>query len=52
VVVNPPADAIVPYLPEGYTKVQRGGTEYYLFAGTYYLPYYEGDRLVFMVTYF
>ncbi len=52
VVVNAPEGAIVPYLPEGYTALQRDGREYYEFAGTYYVPYYAGDQLVFMATYF
>ncbi len=35
--------------PAGYTTVVVTGTTYYVHDGVYYKPYYEGDKVVYVV---
>ena len=44
-----PVDATVVYLPEGYTAVVKDGTKYYVYAGVYYVPYYEEGEVIYKV---
>ena len=47
--INPPAGAIVPYLPGDATRTTVNGTEYYRYANVYYRPYYLEGQLVYEV---
>jgi hypothetical protein len=50
VVVEPPADTSVTYLPPGYEEVTVAGTKYMKLGSTYYRPYYEGDEVTYVVS--
>ena len=49
VVVEGPEGAQVTYLPTDYTVETVNNVEYYLYAGTYFKPYYMGNQQVFVV---
>ena len=49
VVVEPPVGAIVPTLPDGAEQKTVGGADYFVYAGTYYQPFYSGSNVVYMV---
>jgi hypothetical protein len=36
-------------LPVGYQTVVVTGTTYYIYDGVYYKPYYEGDKIIYVV---
>jgi hypothetical protein len=48
-VVAPPVGATVQSLPKGAKKTEVGGTEYYVYAGTYYQVFHSGSKVVYMV---
>ena len=49
-VVEPPAGATVPYVPEGAVEKKVGGETYFVAGTTYYKAFYSGSDVVYMVT--
>jgi hypothetical protein len=49
VVVESPTGAIVPTLPDGAEQKSIGGADYFVYAGTYYQPFYSGSNVVYLV---
>ena len=48
-VVAPPIGATVPTLPKDAKKSTIGGTDYYVYAGTYYQVFHSGSKVIYMV---
>ena len=49
-VVEPPAGATVPYVPEGAVEKKVDGETYFVAGTTYYKAFYSGSDVVYMVT--
>ena len=49
-VVAPPIGATVTMLPEDAEEKMVGKTKYFLYAETWYKPFYSGDDVVYMVS--
>ncbi|WP_024750187.1 DUF6515 family protein [Crocosphaera subtropica] len=52
VVVAPPVDAVVSYLPDGCTSTQMNGTQYFDCSGIYYQMVYQNGTTVYQVVEF
>ncbi len=48
-IVAPPLGATVDSLPDGATSETVKGTAYFVYASTYYRPFYSGSDVVYMV---
>ena len=44
-----PVGATVDSLPDGATSETVDGVAYFVFAGTYYRPFYSGSNVIYMV---
>lgn len=49
-IVEPPIGATVSLIPEDAEEKKVGEETYYVYAGTWYKPFYSGDDVVYMVT--
>ena len=49
-VAKPPIGASVSELPKDAKKETIGGSDYFVYDGTYYTPFYSGSNVVYMVT--
>ena len=49
-IVEPPVGATVSLIPEDSEEKTVGEETYYVYAGTWYKPFYSGDDVVYMVT--
>ena len=47
--VAPPVGATVQSLPKDAKQTKIGGTEYYVYAGTYYQVFHSGSKVVYVV---
>jgi hypothetical protein len=48
-VIAPPVGATVPSLPEGTEERTVGKDTYFVYADTFYKPFYSGSDVVYMV---
>ena len=48
-VIAPPMGVLIPSLPEGATATTIDGTDYFIYDGTYYRPFYSGSDVVYQV---